>query len=75
LASVSFQFCNCGLELKIMKLSNDHKQIYSCECGQDVIILGTILDLHYRRTGALDTRSKSSASSDWIKADSWRIRD
>ena len=67
--SVSFQQCNCGIEFKIMKMLNDYKQTYTCECGRENKVTGTILEMQYRRSGG------AGRDQDWIKVDSWRIRD
>lgn len=69
MASVIFQQCDCGIEFKIMKMLNDLKQIYTCECGHENKITGTILEMHYRRS------SKTGRDQDWTKAETWRIRD
>ncbi len=68
--SLSFEKCDCGIQLKIMKLFNDHKQRYACECGREIAITGTILDLHYSRG---DNTAADSVA--WTKAPHWRLRD
>ena len=53
--------------LKITKMGNECKQVYTCECRREVKISGTILDLYYRKTG-------SEKDQDWIQAELWRVR-
>jgi len=65
--SVSFEKCDCGIELKIMKMPNGHKQKYACECGRETAIVGTILDLQYSRD--------AKGGGNWLAADTWRVRD
>lgn len=67
MSTVAFQECECGIELKITKMFNECKQVYTCECRREVRISGTILDMYYRKGG-------SEKDQDWIKAEAWRVR-
>jgi hypothetical protein len=67
MSTVVFQQCECGIELKITKMFNECKQVYTCECRRETKISGTILELHYRKNG-------SEKDQDWVLAESWRVR-
>jgi hypothetical protein len=69
MSSVYFEKCVCGLEFKIMRVLNDHKQAYTCECGHEIPITGTVLDIHYRKA------DQAGKLADWNQAPAWRIRD
>jgi hypothetical protein len=67
MSTVVFQQCECGIELKITKMFNECKSVYTCECRREVKISGTILELHYRKDG-------SEKDQDWVQAEPWRVR-
>ena len=68
MSSVSYQQCDCGIELKIMKMQNECTQTYTCTCRRDIKVSGTILDMHFR---SAETEGRDQ---DWIKVEAWRIR-
>jgi hypothetical protein len=68
MSSLFFEKCVCGLEFKVMRVPNDDNQTYTCECGQEIHITGTVLDIHYRK-------ADPGKLADWVQAPAWRIRD
>lgn len=69
MSSSFFDKCVCGLEFEVIRMVNDHKQTYACECGQEIHITGTVLDIHYRKA------DQAGKLADWVQAPAWRIRD
>lgn len=69
MSSFFFEKCVCGLEFKVVKMLNDYKQTYACECGEEIRITGTVLEIHYRKA------DQAGKLADWIEAPAWRIRD
>ena len=69
MSSFFFEKCVCGLEFKVVKMLNDYKQTYACECGEEIRITGTVLEIHYRKA------DQAGKLADWIEAPTWRIRD
>jgi hypothetical protein len=68
MSSVSYQQCECGIELKIMKMQNECTQTYTCQCKRDIKVSGTILDMHFRQA------ETAGRDQDWEKVETWRIR-
>ena len=58
-----------GLEFKVIRMPNDYKQTYACECGQGIHITGTVLGIHYRKA------DQAGKLADWLQDPAWRIRD
>ena len=69
MSSFFFEKCVCGLEFKVVKMLNDYKQTYACECGEEIRITGKVLEIHYRKA------DQAGKLADWIEAPAWRIRD
>jgi hypothetical protein len=67
--AVPFVKCLCGIEYRIMKLLDDRKQRYTCECGRDIEITGTVLDMHYSPS------TQSGHPKQWIKVSLWKLKE
>ena len=83
MSAVSYQQCECGIELKIMKMQNECTQTYTCQCRRDIKVSGTILDMHFREAGQVvrpvfDMHFREAETAgrdqDWVKVEAWRIR-
>jgi len=68
MSSVSYQQCDCGIELKITKMQNECTQTYTCTCRRDIKVSGTILEMHVRQAETV------GRDQDWEKVEAWRIR-
>lgn len=45
--AVSFQQCQCGMELKILYMVNDTRQFYTCTgCQRTIEVVGTVLKMY-----------------------------
>jgi hypothetical protein len=61
MATLSFQKCECGIRLRIVQQTDGQHQVYTCRCGSDITLQGTVLRLDF------STHERPFNAYDWIE--------
>jgi hypothetical protein len=68
MATLSFRKCECGIRLRIVQQDDGRHQFYTCRCGRDTQLDGTVLRLDY------STHERPMNYYDWIEAPRSSVR-